>query len=59
MKYVWKCDRGHALRKNGAERRDYRGEPRWFLFCARCNEVKPISRERAGSHGKKQPAEQS
>lgn len=47
MKFVWKCDRGHVVEKRNADRRDYRGEMRWFVFCAACKRDKPISRQMA------------
>lgn len=45
MRFVWKCDRGHPVVKKAAERRELRGEKRWFVFCDVCKAVKPISRE--------------
>lgn len=45
MKFVWKCDRGHVVQKKNAERRDYRLEKRWFVYCPICKKQKPISRQ--------------
>ena len=47
MRFVWKCDRGHVVKKHGAERRELRGERRWFARCEVCRGVKPLSRAMA------------
>lgn len=46
MKFIWKCDRGHVVEKRGAERRLYRHEQRWFIYCPTCKAIKPISRQK-------------
>lgn len=46
MKFVWKCDRGHIVKKDKAKRVDSQfGDKRWTIYCSICKAEKLIFRQ--------------